>query len=872
MPRARPDVIGRRALDAELERALARAKLVLLMAPAGYGKTTALVQQLSRNVRGRVHAWVNVSEDDDLSSLLAGMLQALDPLDLPWRQSPEEWPSQVLTEQGLATVTVALQQALEHAEAAHGVIVLDDLHRLGDPRAHAFLDLLVARLSPRWTLAVTSRQRPPLALARLRLQGELAEFGQVQLRFGPQDLRILLSRQSPDADDDSAEQLYRATQGWPVGAATMGHALKLAVGAPGRRDRRRRMFDYLAAEVLNELPPPMREFLLRCSVLRELTAARCVQVSADERAARWLDELERRDLFVSVLDTDDHVLRLHDLFREFLEARLLLEHPGEYRQLLLRAAEAEPDFARRIGLCLRAGASELALTEVMEHAADIVLRGCEADLLRVIEQFHATVRAAAPELNFARGVCAWHRFRWQTMAHAMLAATGGFERQGKLPQALQARAFAVVALIQGGRVDEALRLWKEAPRSAENERSRVACLISDYMTSLMNGPAEGAPARLWRLVEALGTREGLRWMCFQPAYTVAGGWGIHAPTAALARAMGDAARDDHPRLKTSAMLLEAWRALWRVDLDRLNELREQLERDSHWLGEPLTLRAPLLYMLAFEKHVTDDPTFARRLMRGLSDAAGGDPERRSMVLYRHLDALFASANGEWADALALRAQLASAEPSWPIVPIALAALDAELALARGDAQAAVQGTQPLLDRVADVDSLATHTRLRVALARAQCRLGQVDAAWRVLAPVLEELRRSGETLGLLILGPGALHELAAAAWPTASERALIELLLGIAEHARELRSPAHPTPGRPEVPALVEHERHVLELIARGLSNKLIASELGLSPHVVKRCVARILERTGQASRAAAAAWFRRHASEDASGPSGLKA
>ena len=158
MPKPRGDAIARPALDAGLEVALARARLVLLCAPAGYGKTTALVQALARPMPGRAHAWVSVSEDDDLPSLLACLLAALDPLDLPWRQSPDELPSLALTEQGSATVVAALHQALEHAGVAHGVIVLDDLHRLADARAYSFLNLLIARLPARWTLAATSRQ------------------------------------------------------------------------------------------------------------------------------------------------------------------------------------------------------------------------------------------------------------------------------------------------------------------------------------------------------------------------------------------------------------------------------------------------------------------------------------------------------------------------------------------------------------------------------------------------------------------------------------------------------------------------------------------------------------------------------------------
>src|SRR5205085_12140301 len=148
----------------------------------------------------------------------------------------------------------------------------------------------------------------------------------------------------------------------------------------------------------------MREFLLRCSVLEELSVERCAQVSGDARAAQWLEQLEQRGLFVSALDTESLTLRLHDLFREFLQKRLQFEHPEELVTLLLRAADSEPDFVHRIELLLRAGASALALGDVMERAMDVVLSGGDVKLLRVIEQFPVEVRQAAPELAFARGL------------------------------------------------------------------------------------------------------------------------------------------------------------------------------------------------------------------------------------------------------------------------------------------------------------------------------------------------------------------------------------------------------------------------------------------------------------------------------------
>jgi LuxR family maltose regulon positive regulatory protein len=855
MPRRRPDSIARSALDTALAAALARRRVVLLCAAAGYGKTTALVQQLADPQPGRAHAWVNVHEDDDVSSLVSAMVAALDAFDPPWRQSPDGWPSLILTEQGAAIVAAGLQHGMEHADVEHGVIVLDDLHRLPDARAFAFLNLLIARLPARWTLAIASRRRPPLALARLRLQGELAEFDEGQLRFGHDDLQLLLRRQQ--ADQLELAPLYEATQGWPVGVITMSGALRLqAAGVGGaRRARgwRRRLFDYLAAEVLADLPSDMRGFMLRCSVLRELSAARCVQVSGDALAPRWLEEIERRDLFASVLETEEFTLRLHDLFRDFLEMRLLIEHPTEYSSLLLRAAAGEPDFIRRIGLLLRAGADERARDELMAHAVDIVLEGGDARLLRVIAQFPAEMRDAAPELAFARGLCAWHRYQWQTMTQAMMEASAGFERRGKPRLARQAVAFASLALNYGGWLGSARELLRKDAGALGDAESDPACLLAEYADSVLQGPAGTCSPLLRRLLHVLQSRSELQWLGFLPLHGT-GRWGHRAAMEALARALSEAAEDEHSRLGTNAMLLDAVLALWQGNAARALALRDQLERESAWLGHPTKLQVALQYLAAIEKYICGDGAGARGTLRQIFDAAQQNPQRRPS-LYLQLEAAFAAADGEWELAGGLQARLGALEQPHPIQPFAQAALQAELALHAGEAETAARTLDPLIQPVADVDNYSIRTRICVALARAHLRLGAADRAWQALAPALSEVRDSGETLALLMVGPAALDELVAAAWPASTDPALLLVLRDVAEQAHRLRAGA----GAPAVahsPGLSGREQQVIRLIGDGLSNKRIARELGLSPHTVKRHVARILERTGQRSRAAAAAWY----------------
>lgn len=203
-PKLRVDVVERDRLSRVMLQSLGRCRLLLLCAPAGYGKTVALVQALRELPAGTALAWVSASEDDDLQRVVACLAAALDPHDLPWRVSPQVLPQLATGERGVGAVVQELLGALGAADVAQGLIVVDDVHRYADPRVFQFFKAVLALLPPRWTVAMACREAPPLALARLRLDGELVELRQSDLRFHDDEARQLaqaLCVAVPDAED-----------------------------------------------------------------------------------------------------------------------------------------------------------------------------------------------------------------------------------------------------------------------------------------------------------------------------------------------------------------------------------------------------------------------------------------------------------------------------------------------------------------------------------------------------------------------------------------------------------------------------------------------------------------------------------------------
>jgi LuxR family maltose regulon positive regulatory protein len=134
-PRPRSGLVARTALEQSLVAALTSRRAVLLCAPAGFGKTSALTAALERAGDTLPVAWVSLDEDDDLQRLLGCLFAALEPFDPPWRVAPEA-----------LVAADAVVNTLAATERGHAVIVLDDLHRVEDPAVFDFLDALIERL------------------------------------------------------------------------------------------------------------------------------------------------------------------------------------------------------------------------------------------------------------------------------------------------------------------------------------------------------------------------------------------------------------------------------------------------------------------------------------------------------------------------------------------------------------------------------------------------------------------------------------------------------------------------------------------------------------------------------------------------------
>ena len=527
-PRPRATRVARPRLDGLLADALGRRRVVLIAAPAGFGKTSLLAAQIAQLPAGTALAWVSLDEDDDPSRLFACLAAALEPYDLPWRSAPEALAAQVGEGDGAGAkrAVTELLNALAGADVAHGVIVLDDLHRVQAPQVHALLDALLERLPPQWLLVFATRVEPPLALARWRAADELAELQQEDLRFRADEAAAVLAAE-PDSEQlrERLPELLERTQGWPAGLRLCIAALRTRPGAAGGLGRRghgavdRALFDYLASEVLDDMPAELHDFLVRSAVLPALTAARAAAVTGDMRATERLDEIERRGLFATALEANERTLVLHDLFRDALDDRLRKRFPDELPALLRRAAESEADPVRRVGFELRAGDWAAAENTLVENADEMLLQGLVGELVRLAAQFPADWRRASPRLLRLQGLAACMRWEWTEMRTSMQAAVEAANACGDVGEAQLAQTYLIAAYHATGRIDDGRDLIAALQGKPLGPRAATLLLHGECNQRFQRGDYQAVPALCARLVEQLVEVGSLFawWECAPPS-------------------------------------------------------------------------------------------------------------------------------------------------------------------------------------------------------------------------------------------------------------------------------------------------------------------------------------------------------------------
>lgn len=337
-PFTRSELVPRPRLQEQIAQGL-RGPLTLVIAPAGFGKTTLVASCIA--TCGMLVAWLSLDKDDNLAGrFLNYLLAALQEVD----HTIGSEAAQLMAGMQQAPPEAVLTSLINDLDATGREIalVLDDYQFISSQDVHEQMAFLVDHCPGIFHLVIAARSDPPLPLARLRARGQTVELRAADLRFtAPEAAQFLNDVMGLRLDAGSIAVLEERTEGWIAGlqlaALSMRDREDVRGFIEGFSGTNRFILDYLLEEVLAREPEDVQAFLLQTAILTRLTGSLCDAVIGTSGGQEMLETLEKRNLFVVPLDHDRRWYRYHHLFADLLQARLYQSEPDRVARLFSRA-------------------------------------------------------------------------------------------------------------------------------------------------------------------------------------------------------------------------------------------------------------------------------------------------------------------------------------------------------------------------------------------------------------------------------------------------------------------------------------------------------------------------------------------------------
>ncbi|HSJ44638.1 MAG TPA: LuxR C-terminal-related transcriptional regulator [Euzebyales bacterium] len=426
--------------------------LTIVVAPAGWGKTT-LLAQWATNAATEPVAWLTLDEaDNDPVRFWIYLVTALQDDDPHLAVSALT----ALRVPGLDPLDVAVPTLINDLTAAggHRVLVLDDYHLVTDRRIHEAVEFFLTYLPSGLRVVIAARFDPQLPIARLRARGQLVEIRQVDLAFTPPEAAGLVTDVAEDAlDPPHISGLVERTEGWAAGLHLAALTLRGTADPAGRaeviRGDDRHVMDYLGHEVLAALPDDQRRFVLRSSVLDRLCGALCDVALERDGSGRVLAALERAGLFLVALDEQREWYRYHRLFRDAMRRELTRTEADDERAILERAAgwwQDHGDVEAAVRHLLAAGRQGRA-AELLAASDDEFLNSGEAGTyLQLADELDDALVHGDPRLAIAMAAAAGFSGRIDRVAGLLDVAEASLTADDRPPHGWSSARAAIATL------------------------------------------------------------------------------------------------------------------------------------------------------------------------------------------------------------------------------------------------------------------------------------------------------------------------------------------------------------------------------------------------------------------------------------------
>ena len=879
LPRPLPGFAARPRLVDRLDDGLMR-ELTLVCAPAGFGKTSLLADWSRRGER--LVGWLSLDAGDNdpvrfwrhtvaaLDRVRPGLAESVSPLLSP--PAPSSFDA-------LAT---ALVNELAR-EDGHAVLVFDDYHLIEAQAVHTSLQFLLEHQPPSLHVVLATRADPQLPLARLRARGQLTELRAAELMFTREEAAALLRAAAGlELSEDAVSALVARTEGWAAGLQLAGLSLQRQPDVAGFLESfsgsHRHVLDYLAEEVLEQQPEPVREFLFETSVLDRLSGPLCDAVTGRADGQQMLEAIEAANLFLAPLDEVRGWWRYHHLFADVLRARSQRRDPERVRQLHRNAAswhEEHGPVDDAVSHALAAGDPTWAARLIERHADELLLRSEGATLHRWLAALPPASIDSRPRLLIIQT-----RFVGMDAVDGLLDAAEralpdtadepyeptagrGVSRLANVP-AMIAVGRAYVAFSRGD--CEATRAFAAQALAEINEEEWWLDSLAQALVGAaawLNGQIEDAERAIASSIprwQAAGVHDQVElWSQYLgPIQCARGRLDLAAGTYQQVLDAGTAPDGPVRAAASTAHVGLGAVAYQRNELDTAQQhLREGL-RLCRQFGNPDSLANGLATLAWIHRAQGDLPAALDAIDEAerVSDPTVVDllnpvPAQRARLLLSHGDV---AAAARWTEQ---RGLAADDEPSYAHEVAYL--LLARVLLAQDQPDRALELLDRLQAEAVAQDRTGSVIEIQALRALGLAALGDEDGAVATLAETVTLAHPQGYIRVFVDEGPpmgallGRLIRTQQVAVPGDYVGRLVRALKhDIEGRASDERPTAAIVPGL--VTALSDRELEVLHLLAAGKQNQDIANELHMALNTVKKHATHIFDKLGATNRTEATA------------------
>ena len=427
IPRRRSEILSRPRLLEILNNVLDM-KLLILAAPAGYGKTSLLVD-FSHHTQVPVCWYALDSLDSDPKRFIAHFITAIKGKFPAFGQMSQAALAD-LSQDKLnldPIISTIVNDAYENI-TEHFIFVLDDYHLVRESKSiEIFINRIIQECAENCHFIIASRTLltlPDLSLLVARSQVDGLSFE--ELAFLPEEIKQLMAvNYHQTITDQKAEEMITRTEGWIAGLL-----LTAQLTPKGGVERTRvekvsgvGIYEYLTQQVFDRQTVAMQSFLLRTSLLEEFDASLCEKIVGKAlglEGQNWdevIDRIQRENLFVLQVGDETVFLRYHHLFRDFLQNRMRVERPEETLRIeteLAQYYESIQEWERAVAIYFRTGIPEQQVEVIRRAAPALILSGRLVTLSEWLDFLPGELADARPELKSIRGSIAMLRGDYKT--------------------------------------------------------------------------------------------------------------------------------------------------------------------------------------------------------------------------------------------------------------------------------------------------------------------------------------------------------------------------------------------------------------------------------------------------------------------------